>query len=78
MFLVEPGHLVVVPGGSPGLVRAEQFGQAAPLLSTEGVDQPEGDLDQGKPSEDPASILGSQWIGQALQGKHIMIFILLR
>ena len=73
MFLVEPVQLVVVPGGSPGLVRAEQFGEAAPLLGTERVDQPQGDLDQGKPGEDPASILGCQWIRQALQGDHILL-----
>ena len=73
-MLLEPVQLVVVPGGSPGLVRAEELGEAAALLRTERVHQPDGDLDQGEPGEDPASILGSQGIHQALQGDHSRTF----
>ena len=67
LVLLAPGLLVQLAGGTPGLVRADQLVQpGAALLRTERVDQPEGDLDQGKPCEDPASILGCQWVHQAL------------
>ena len=76
LVLLEPGQLVLVPGGAPGLVGAEQFGQAASLLSPERVDQPEGDLEQGKPCEDPAGILGSQGIHHALQDNIDFVIVI--
>ena len=76
LVLLEPGQLVVMPRGAPGPVGAEQFGQAASLLCPERVDQPEGDLEEGKPSEDPAGILGSQGIHHALQDNIDIVIVI--
>ena len=68
LVLLAPSQLVPVAGGTPGLVRADQLVQpGAALLRTERVHQPDGDLDQGKPGEDPAGILGAGWIHQTLE-----------